>query len=114
MGGITPEQSIVEIFPTAHLLPAIDDAAEQLSGLLGVVTGRVSLAAIEIDVRCLASLGQHGLTVGQASERCGIETGERMERIALHVQTRNRCIEEAQVEAAVMPDQDRPFATIGL
>ncbi|MCY1178382.1 hypothetical protein D9M73_187290 [compost metagenome] len=37
-----------------------------------------------------------------------------MERIALHVQPRNRRIQEAQVEAAVMPDQDRPFATVGL
>ncbi|MNP66510.1 hypothetical protein D3C76_1622310 [compost metagenome] len=37
-----------------------------------------------------------------------------MERVALHVQPRNRCIEEAQVEAAVMPDQNRPFAAIGL
>ncbi len=30
-------RSIVEVFPAAHLFPAIDDAAEQLGGLLGVI-----------------------------------------------------------------------------
>jgi hypothetical protein len=43
-------QSIVEVFPAAHLFPAVDDAAEQLGGLLGVVARRVRLATIEVDV----------------------------------------------------------------
>jgi hypothetical protein len=37
-----------------------------------------------------------------------------VERVALHVQARHRGVEEAQVEAAVVADQDRPFAAIGL
>jgi hypothetical protein len=34
--------------------------------------------------------------------------------VALHVQARHGGIEEAQVEAAVVADQDRPLAAIGL
>ena len=33
-----PWQSIAEVFPATHLFPAVDDPAEQFSGLFGVVT----------------------------------------------------------------------------
>ena len=37
---LNPEKaSVVEVFPAAHFLPTVDDAAEQLGGLLGVVAG---------------------------------------------------------------------------
>lgn len=61
------------VSPATHVLPAVDDAAEQLGGLLGVVAGRVGLTAIEVDVRALAGLGQYGLPIGEASEGSGIE-----------------------------------------
>lgn len=64
---------VVEVFPAAHFLPAVDDAAEQLCSLLGVVASRVGLAAVEVDSGSLAGLGQHGLTVGQACEGSGVE-----------------------------------------
>lgn len=36
-----------------------------------------------------------------------------MERVALHVQPRHGGVQEAQIEAAVVADQDRAFAAIG-
>src|SRR5690606_32437672 len=98
----------------AHLFPAIDDAAEQVSGLLGVVTSRVRLAAIEVDTRRRAGFGEHGLAVGEPGQCRGIKTGERVKRIALHVQPRYSGVEEAQVKAGVVSDQYRALAAIGL
>ena len=99
--------SVVEVFPATHLFPAIDDAAKQIGSLLGVVAGRVGLTTVEVDTGCLAGFGQYRLTVGQAGKGRGVEAGERVERIALHVQTRNRGIQEAKVETAVVADQDQ-------
>ena len=47
MGGIIT--SIVEVFPAAHVFPAVDDAAEQLGSLLGGRAGRVGITTTEVD-----------------------------------------------------------------
>src|SRR5690606_18510065 len=53
LAGVKPAPQKPSVFPegvpAAHFLPAIDDAAEQLGGFLGVVTGRVGLAGVEGD-----------------------------------------------------------------
>src|SRR5690606_14212341 len=104
---------LVELFPAAHFLPAVDDAAEQLGGFFRVVAGRVGFTSIEVDAGRLTGLGQYGLPVGEAGEGRRIEAGEGVEGIALDIAPGNRRVEKAQVEAAVVPDQNGALAACG-
>ncbi len=69
--------------------------------------------AVEVDIGGLAGFGQDGLAVGEAGQGGGVEAGEGVEGVALDAGPRHGGIEEAQIEAAVMADQDRPLAAVG-
>src|SRR5690554_2725988 len=100
-------------WPATHVAPAIDDGAEQFSGLLGIVPSRMGFATVELDIGRSAGLGQYGLTIGKAAKGGGIEAGEGMKGVALDVGALDSRIEEAEVEEGIMANQYRPFATSG-
>src|SRR5690606_14230287 len=89
------ERLVVQV-PAAHFLPAVDDAAEEFGGFLGVVARRVRFASVEVDAGGLAGFGQYGLPVGEPGQGGGVEAGERMERVALDAGAQHGGIQEAQ------------------
>src|SRR5688500_3024558 len=96
-----------------HLTPAVDDRAEQFRGAFGVVDRRMRLARVPGLAGSLDGTAEHGLPVGKAGERDGVETAERMERTALVRRAPDRRVEEAEVERRVVSDQDRALAIVG-
>src|SRR5690348_1249689 len=56
-------------------------------------------------------LAQYGLPEGKATETDRVETAEGMKRIAFVSAAAHSLIQEAQIEAGVVADQNRPLAT---
>src|SRR5688500_12189546 len=79
-----------------HRTPAVDDRAEQFRGAFGVVDRRMRLARVPELAGSLDGTAEHGLPVGKAGERDGVETAERMERTALVRRAPDRRVEEAE------------------
>ena len=95
-----------------RLRPRIGDLAEQARGLLGVVDRRVRFIRVPFHARGLYGACQHGLAVSHAGHGHGVENTEGMERVALVPATRDRRVEEVQVEVRVVADQDRALAAV--
>ena len=76
-------------------------------------SGRVRTVRIPLESRHPDCLGQHGLAECRTGERRGVEAGERVEGVALHLGARHRGVEKAEVEGGVVPDQYRAAALVG-
>src|SRR5690606_36424377 len=98
--------------PATDLAEAVDDAAEQLGGTLCVIQGRVGLALVEPNAGHFAGARQHRLAKGQAGQRYRVETGERVERVALDVTARGGGLDEIVVEKGIVADQHGAGAVV--
>ena len=74
----------------------------------------MGFAAVEVHAGRLAGFRQDRLAIGEAGQGGGVEAGERVERIALEFGALNGSVEEAEIEAAVVANQNRALAAVGL
>ena len=68
---------------------------------------------IEVDSRGFAGPREYRLAEGETAQARGIETRERMKRIAFEVVPRSGCVDEAVIEVGVVSDEDGTFAAVG-
>lgn len=100
--------------PATQILPAVDDAAEQLGRALGVISGRMGLRGVPGQIGRSQCATEHRLTIDQTRQGCRIEGTECMKRVSLVTGAPDGGVDETQVEMRVVADQDRPLAAAGL
>jgi hypothetical protein len=70
----------------------------------------VCFASVKVDIGCLAGFCEDGLAVGEACQRRSVEAGEGVEWVALDIAAGNCCVQEPEIKAAVVADENGTFA----
>src|SRR5689334_20399530 len=70
------------------------------------------VAGIPVQPRDSKCLSQHRLPQCRSREGCGVETGEGVERIALHIGPRDSRIQEPKVKRSVVTNENCAAAVV--
>ena len=76
----------------------VDDVAEHVGGDFRIIGRGVRRRFIPFKPCRHDRPRQHGLSVGDAAQCCGIKTAERMKRVALDLTAPDGLVQESQVE----------------